>query len=179
VKYKAVLGVVALIAILGLSPTRAHAGHGGLPSALTSFFACYSINGKDSDQTVDLQTANESPISVPNRVGVQVNNGSLACTIVRMLVPSNAQQQNLAEPDPTRLTTAFNAMKCYAVTTPKGTLFPGPAGRFNFTDTIWGTLGIQVLPDGTPLPDSGSLDTETGLTISQLRYICGPAIIGQ
>jgi hypothetical protein len=177
VKRKAVLGVLALIGTLALSATAAQAGQGGLPSALTSFFACYSINGKDSGQTVDLQNADESPIAVPNRVGVQVNNGSLACTIVRMLVPSNAQSPNLAEPNPTQ-ESSFNAMKCYSVTTPKGTLFSGPAGRFNFTDTIWGTLGTQVIP-GSPSASDGSLATETGLTISQLRYICGPAIIGQ
>jgi hypothetical protein len=71
-------------------------------------------------------------------------------------------------------------MKCYSVTTPKGTLFGGPAGKFDFIDTIWGTLGTPVtLPDGTPgnPATAGSLDTETDLTISQLRYICGPAII--
>src|SRR5262249_10544643 len=105
--------------------------------------------------------------------------GSLVCTIIRMLVPTKAQNPFHAEPDPTRQgETGFNAIKCYSVTGPGGTLFSGPAGRFDLTDTIWGTLGTQVAVDGTPLPSSGSLDTEENLTIPQLRYICGPAIIG-
>jgi hypothetical protein len=173
VKCKAVLGVLALIGTLILSATVAQAGNGGLPSALTSFFACYSINGKDSGQTVDLENADESPIAVPDRAGVRIGSGSLACTIIRMLVPSKADPQFLAEPNPTQRED-FNAIKCYSVTGPGGTLFSGPAGRFNFTDTIWGTLG--TLGTGA---SPGDLDMETGLTISQLKYICGPAVIGQ
>jgi hypothetical protein len=178
VKHKAVLGTLALIATLGLSATAAHAGSGGLPSALTSFFACYSISGKDSGQTVDLQNAAESPIGVPDRSNVRIGGASLACTIIRMLVPANRQAQFLAEPNPTQRED-FNAIKCYTVTGPGGTLFPGPSGRFSFTDTIWGTLGTLPEIGEIPSPLPGSLDTETNLAVSQLKYICGPAIIGQ
>ena len=151
-KCKAVPGLLALIVTLALSATAAQAGDGGVPSALTSFFACYSINGKDSGQTVDLENAAESPIAVPNREGVRIGSGSLACTIIRMLVPSKAQPQFKAEPDPTQ-EPAFNAIKCYTVTSPGGTLFSGPSGRFSFTDTIWGTLGTLVtLPTVARLP---------------------------
>jgi hypothetical protein len=172
VKGKVVWGALALIGTLVLSATAAQAGSGGLPSALTSFFACYSLtNTKDSGQTVDLQNADESPIAVPNRNNVRIGNGSLACTIIRML---DSKTQALAEPDPTQLTTAFNGIKCYSVTSPGGSLFAGPSGTFTFTDTIWGTLG--TLPDGG---SPGGVDTEMGVAISQLKYICGPAIIGQ
>lgn len=178
-KCKVALALLASIATFALSQTAAQAGNGGLPSALTSFFACYSISGKDSGQTVDLQNADESPVAVPDRKNVRIGSASLTCTIIRMLVPANARTQFLAEPNPTQ-EQAFNAIKCYSVTGPGGTLFPGPAGRFNFTDTIWGTPGTLVtLPDGSSGPSPGSLDTERGLTISQLKYICGPAIIGQ
>jgi len=186
VTYKAVLGVLALIGTLGLSSTAAQAGNGGLPSVLTSFFACYSIiNTKDSEQTVDLQSSlqNESPIGVPDRKNVRIGSASLACTIIRMLVPSNAKTQFLAEPNPNHPNDeGFNGMKCYSVTGPGGTLFQGPSGTFNFEDTIWGSLGTLVtLPTTppTPGPAPGSLDTETGITISQLKYICGPAKITQ
>jgi hypothetical protein len=182
-KCKAVPGLLALIVTLVLSATAAQAGEGGLPSALTSFFACYSINGKDSGQTVDIVASDpdEVPIPTPARQNVRIGSGSLACTIIRMFVPPSAQSQYLAEPNPDpNQASGFNAIKCYTVTGPGGTFFPGPSGRFEFTDTIWGTLGTLVtLPDGSPgNPDTaGSLDTETNLTISQLKYICGPAII--
>jgi len=170
-------GLLATTAILVLSATTAHAGNGGLPSALTSFFACYSINGKDSGQTVDIENALESPIATPNRTGVRIGSGTLACTIIRMMVPSNAKTQFLAEPNPTQAL-GFNAIKCYTVTGPGGTLFQGTTGTFTFEDTIFGTLGtLPFLSNGSPSPRPGSLGSEVGLTVSQLKYICGPAIV--
>ena len=154
-KCKAVPGLLALIVTLVLSATVAQAGSGGLPSALTSFFACYSINGKDSGQTVDLKSddQSESPIGVPDRKNVRIGSGSLACTIIRMLVPSNAQTQFLAEPNPNHPDEeGFNGIKCYSVTGPGGTLFPGPSGTFNFEDTIWGNLGYAAGPAPYPRP---------------------------
>jgi hypothetical protein len=191
VKCKVVLGMLALIGTLALSATAAQAGSGGLPSALTSFFACYSItNTKDSGQTVDFENDQqiESPIGVPDRKGVRIGSGSLACTIIRMLVPSKATQQFLAEPNPNHPDEeGFNGIKCYSVTGPGGSLFPGPSGTFSFTDTIWGNLGTLIdipvpgssPPTTEPGPFPGSLDTEKGIVVSQLRYICGPAKITQ
>ena len=192
-KCKAALGMLALVATLVLSATAAHAGNGGLPSALTSFFACYSItNTKDSGQTADFddKAQLESPIGVPDRQNVRIGSGSLVCTIIRMLVPSKAAKQFLAEPNPNSPDEeGFNGIKCYSVSGPGGTLFSGPSGTFNLTDTIWGNLGTLVeippppgSPPGTPPtpgPFPGSLDTETGITVSQLKYICGPAKITQ
>ena len=190
VKCKTVLGALALIVTLVLSATAAQAGNGGLPSALTSFFACYSISGKDSGQTVDFDIEDQvdSPIGVPDRKKVRIGSGSLACTIIRMLVPSNATTQSFAEPNPNHPDEeGFNGIKCYSVTGPGGTLFSGPSGTFSFTDTIWGTLGtLNPLtpppgncPDSPSSPPVGCLDTETGITVSQLKYICGPAKITQ
>jgi hypothetical protein len=195
-KCKAIPGLLALIVTLVLSATAAQAGNGGLPSALTSFFACYSItNTKDSGQTVDIESADQvgSPIGVPDRKNVRIGSGSLACTLIRMLVPpsaTNPMTQFLAEPNPNHPDDeGFNGIKCYSVTGPGGTLFSGPSGTFNFEDTIWGNLGTLVelppppdSPPGTPPtpgPFPGSLDTEKGITISQLKYICGPAKITQ
>jgi len=189
VNCKAVLGVLALIGILALSATAAQAGNGGLPSALTSFFACYSItNTKDSGQVVDFDNdlVTNSPIGVPDRKGVRIGSGSLACTMVKMLV----QSQFVAEPNPEFPNDeGFNGIKCYSVTGPGGTLFPGPSGTFNFRDTIWGSLGTLITlpsppsppPPAPPIPGAfpGSLDTETGITVAQLKYICGPAKITQ
>ena len=192
-KYKAVLGILVLIGTLVLSVTASQAGNGGLPSALTSFFACYSItNTKDSGQTVDLENDDQvgSPIGVPDRANVRIGSGSLACTLIRMLVPSNAQTQFLAEPNPDfglpNKNPGFNAIKCYSVTGPGGTLFQGPSGTFSFRDTIWGSLGTLVqIPNPIPPPDTlagpfpGSFDTEERVVVSQLKYICGPAKITQ
>lgn len=174
VKGNTILGLLATTAIFALSATAAHAGNGGLPSALTSFFACYSINGKDSGQTVDLETAAESPIASANMKNVRIGSGTLACAIVRMLVPPNAAPQVLAEPNPTQ-DLAFNAMKCYAINNPGGTSFPGPKGTLNFTDAIFGTLGSLDVP-GNLFP--GSPGTESGVQVSQLKFICAPAVIG-
>lgn len=168
-------GLLATTAILALSATTAHAGNGGLPSALTSFFACYSINGKDSGQTVDIENAVESPIATPNRQSVRIGGGALTCTIIRMLVPSNAKTQFLAEPNPTQ-SQDMNAIKCYTVTAPGGTFFQGATGTFSFTDTMFGTLGTLNIPN-LVTPSPGTLGMEIGLTVSQLKFICGPAIV--
>jgi hypothetical protein len=184
VKANAVLGVLALIGTLALSATVAQAGSGGLPSALTSFFACYSLtNTKDSGQTVDLRNDlqdQDQPIPVPDRNNVRIGSGSLACTIIRMFVPPT---EVLAEPNPNHPNQqGFNAIKCYSVTAPGGSLFQGPSGTFNFEDTIWGNLGgLITLPGPPPVPgpSPGSLGTETGITVSQLKYICGPAKVTQ
>jgi len=195
VKCKAVLGALALIGTLVLSAASAQAGSGGLPSPATSFFACYSLtNTKDSEQTVDLQNDAqvESPVGVPNRQNVRIGSGSLACTLIRMFLPGT---QLLAEPNPNfglegdQNPPNFNGIKCYSATGPRGTLFPGPSGTFSFRDTIWGSLGtlIEVPPPSgsppgtppTPGASPGILDTETGITVSQLKYICGPTVIGR
>lgn len=169
------IGLLATTAILALSATTAHAGNGGLPSALTSFFACYTLNGtKDSGQTVDIENAVESPIATPNRQSVRIGSGTLTCTIIRMLVPSGAKAQVLAEPNPTQ-SQDMNAIKCYTVTAPGGTFFQGTTGIFSFQDTIFGTLGTQTIPNQSP--GTGTLGTETGITVSQLKFICGPAIV--
>jgi hypothetical protein len=42
---KVVLGVLAMIGMLALSATVAHAGGGGTPVALTSFFVCHATTG--------------------------------------------------------------------------------------------------------------------------------------
>jgi hypothetical protein len=184
VKCRAVLGGLALIGTLVLSATAAQAGDGGRPSALTSFFACYSINGRDSGQVVDVEVADQDPIAALDRSNVRIGAGTLACAIVKLFVRQpTATDRVLAEPDPT-LEGGFNAIKCYSVTGPGGTSLPGPSISHTVIDAIFGNLGTLVEPLPSPAPQPppgatpGTLGPEMGIQVSQLKYICGPAIFG-
>src|SRR5262245_57162472 len=115
--------MLALIGTIALSATVAQAGHGGQPSALTSFFACYSINGSDAGQVVDVKVPPESPIASGNRNNVRIGAGTLACSIVRLFVRQpTATAPVLAEPDPQQQVEGgalnSNAITCYSVTGP-------------------------------------------------------------
>src|SRR5262249_24056823 len=155
-------------------------GAGGKPSALTSFFACYSVSGHDPGQTVDVDVTDQSPVVASDRSNVRIGAASLACAIVKVFVHQPAGRV-LAEPDPTQHgETAFNAIKCYSVTGPGGTNLPqGPTGLpYQASDAILGILGTleEPLPPPAPQPPPGatpgSLGTEQGIQVSQLRYIC-------
>jgi len=183
VKCKAVLGLLVLIVTVVLSATAAQAGNGGTPSALTSFFACYSINGRDSGQVVDVDITDQSPIASADRTSVRIGAGTLACALVKLFVRQpTATNPVLAEPDPTQIGESFNTIKCYSVTGPGGTSLPGPSIPYSAMDTIFGHLGTLVAPLPLPAPQppsgatAGTLGTETGIQVSQLKYICGPAV---
>ena len=184
-KCKAVLGVLALIGTLVLSATAAQAGDGGRPSALTSFFACYSINGRDTGQVVDLEVPDQSPIASADRSNVRIGGGALACAIVKLFVRQPVAGRVLAEPDPQQVG-GFDAIKCYSVTGPGGTSLPGPSGPpYNAEDAFFGDLGTTDPPPDPPTPNAplgataGTLGTELGIQVSQLKYICGPATFGR
>ena len=178
-KCRTVLGVLALIGTLVLSATAAQAGDGGKPSALTSFFACYSINGRDAAKVVDVDVPDQSPITSLDRSNVRIGAGSLACAIVKLFVRQpGVTDPVLAEPDPEQRTGALNAIKCYNVTVPGGTSLPGPQAAYKVEDALFGQLGI--LQGETPPPGvtAGVMGTEGGVQVSQLKFICGPAIFG-
>jgi hypothetical protein len=170
--------MLALIGTLALSATVAQAGSGGRPSALTSFFACYTIDGHDSGQVVDVDVTEQSPIASPDRIGVRVGAGTLACGLIKLFVRQpNVTDPVLVEPDPNAVdentSSGFNAIKCYSVTTPKGTSFPGPSGAVSIIDALFGHLGTL-----TGTATEGTLGEEKPVNFSQFKYICGPAKFG-
>jgi hypothetical protein len=101
-----VLGVLAGFAVLGWSATAAHAGAGGNPSPLTSFFVCNFINGAAPGQVVDVD---ENALG-PAREGVKVGKATLACA-------QTFVSQNGIAIDPG----TADQLKCYSVSVGKET----------------------------------------------------------
>ena len=160
--------VLAAIGILALSATMAQAGDGGRPSPLTSFFVCHSINGASANKTVDLQ----SPVFGPDKVGVKIGNGTLACAWAKLFpsgdlpTPDNPQTLNEVVPNPGGL---LDQLKCYTVSVSRKT-----SGNtlYNVTDALFAADLTALLDENSPGP--GNLGTET-VNPSELRLICGPA----
>lgn len=160
---KSKLGLVlAAIGILALSATMAQAGDGGKPNPLTSFFVCHSINGASADKTVDLQ----SPVFGPDKVGVKIGNGTLACAWAKLFTPgglTNPNQEIAPNPSGT-----LDQLKCYSVSVSRKTSGPGV---FNVTDVLFGANPELV----SAFPSGNFLGTEFGVNPTELRIICGPA----
>jgi len=147
--------------ILALSATVAHAGDGGRPSPLTSFFVCQSISGSSADKVVDVQ----SPVFGPDRQSVKIGNGTLACSLARLFTPGNlGVPSEEITPNPTNVIDP--QLKCYTVSVTRKT--SGPA-LFTSSDVLF----------ASPLSTVGSPNTilgmETGIQMTEIRYICGPA----
>jgi len=102
---KRVLIVLAVIAILGLSSTGAHAGAGGSPSPLTSFFVCNSINGEDANRQVNV----ESSFWNFNPLNVRIGNATLACAFAKLIDPQSGTE---IEPNPDL---TKQQLKCYSI----------------------------------------------------------------
>ena len=80
-KHRVISGVLAGIALLTLSAAVAHAGAGGHPFPLTSFFVCDSLTkGQDASQVVDIG----GPFIGPVRSGVRIGSGVLACAVAKL-----------------------------------------------------------------------------------------------
>jgi hypothetical protein len=145
---KRVVGMLAVIALLGVSATGVEAGFGSKPSALTSFFVCKSISGDDPEQRVDA-TDSTSPgagwgLALQN---VKVGAATLACAFTS-LFPAGQTTEKDANPDLSR--TNF---KCYSVSVPRGQ----QPGHSTYTATD------EFFPSGTPVSSSS------------VQLICAPA----
>ena len=166
-KSKFVLTVLAAIGIFALSATMAQAGDGGHPSPLTSFFVCHSINGSSANKVVDIQ----SPVFGPDKVGVKIGNGTLACAIAKLFpagdlpTPTNPQTLNEVVPNPGGV---LDQLKCYTISVARKTSGPG---IFSVSDELFAPT-LALVGDA---PDASVLGTETGINPSELRFICGPA----
>ena len=154
-KGKVVLGMLAMIGILALSATGAQAGSGSMPSPLTSFFVCHSINGDDPGKVLDLQ----SPVFGPNRQSVRIGNGTLACAWAKLFPPGKTLPADEISPNPF---STLSQLKCYNVSVSRKTSTTGQIPtRYSATDVLFGDLTV--------------LGTENDIQVSELRYICGPA----
>jgi hypothetical protein len=161
VKGKVILAVLGAIGVLALSTPAAHAGAGGSPLPLTSFFVCHGINADaPSPQTaVDV----DSSVFLTNPQGVKIGSGVLACVVAKLFpagsthVPCPGTDCNEINPTPVNNSTIQEGVKCYAVSgsrQPGALLGPGP-NTFTATDRLFG-----VDPD---------------VQVNQFQYICGPA----
>jgi len=148
VKRKVVSGVLAVMGVLALSAVAAHAGNGGVPFALTSFFVCNTINGDDTGRVVDIVAPNIGPA----RQRVRLGNGTLACAVAKLFVSGTN-----TEIKPNNPAIGNTQLKCYAVTTsPRNSGSPPPS--YSITDQLF-------------------TGTDTGVQDNGIQFICAPAQI--
>ena len=111
-----------MIALVALSATGAQAGGGGMPSPLTGFFLCRSINGDDAGRRVDVVSSNPGSgwgFALP---GVRIGNAILGCAFTKLLIPTTATEIG---PNPGA---SFDQLKCYSVSVPRSqTGTPSPS----------------------------------------------------
>jgi hypothetical protein len=157
---KRVLGMLAVIAFVALAATAAQAGHGGSPSALTSFFVCNSINGEDAAKRVDIDASTWNF----NPTNARLGNATLMCVFAKLFPPKSTHIPcpgvgcNEIDPNP-GLDLAKQNLKCYAVSVQKGPIGNTPPPSYTVTDQLFGT--------------------DPDVTGSSLQYICAPASLTQ
>jgi hypothetical protein len=150
--------VLVVIGILVLSATVAHAGHGGEPFAIKSFFVCQNINGPASGAQVDVQgaTFNNNP------KGVTIGQAIFACVVAKLFpagvtpIPCPDLNCNEIPPQPPG---DQNGITCYAFGPKQG----GTSGQ----------------PPAYNMLDNLSGDTTDVQQASSVKYICAPSLFTQ
>src|SRR5215813_3855770 len=128
-------GVLAGIGMLALSTTTAQAGSGGgVPTALTSFFVCRTINGDAPGRSVDVEARSTDPTNQAGwnflARGVRLGNATLACAFAKLFQPPTPPQlpfdpnlvldpQVLDNQVPPQPITKYKDLKCYAISLAK------------------------------------------------------------
>ena len=183
---KVVSGVLAGIGMLALSTTAAHAGSGGgVPTALTSFFVCKTINGDAPARSVDVEALDASRTVGWNfrALGVRLGNATLACAFAKLFQPATPPQlpfdpnlvldpQVLDNQVPPQPLTKYKDLKCYAISLPKSQMLDPITGL-----PLTGTPPSYTVDDNlfpTPSP-SGLGGEDRDVTGSSVTYICAPA----
>jgi len=163
---KFVFKALAMIGLLTLSATGAQAGSGGLPSPLTSFLVCKSVNGGSPNLNVDVDSSNQGGWGfVLNNV--QIGNATLACAFAKLFPGGSTDHiactgQNSAvcnEIPPNDSTGSKTNLKCYAMSVARGQISGSPPPRYTMTDQLLGQ--------------------DSNVAGSSLQYICAPASILQ
>jgi hypothetical protein len=165
VKGRVVLGMLAMIGMLALSAMVAHAGGRGNPVALTSFFACHTINGASVGTKVDVYSNEVGPgLGVPSRKNVTIGQAILACAQVFLFhagvtpeLDDNGSPTNNISPDISSSTPT--EMKCYTASVSKKS----------------GQAGSLTIEDGLFLERFGL--TETVPVGRDPKLICAPASV--
>lgn len=181
-KSKFVLRVLAVMGILALSASVAQAGDGGKPTPLAGFFICYSINGDRTGHVVDVK----SPVFGADQQSVRIGKGALACAWARLFTRGNLPTDttpspfpNEVDPSPTDLTR--DQLKCYDVTVARkksGHDRHDGQAVFAVNDSLYaGTL--PLMENGNPGGGPGSTEPAVMIKLSDVKYICGPAVYFQ
>ena len=156
-KSKVAVVLLAVIGILTLSVTAAHAGFGGVPFPINSFFVCHGINadappGKFVD--VDLSLFGSNPQNV------KIGNGILACVVARLFHAGTPHVAvNEIHPNPPDGSTDRVGLKCYTFSASRQSRqqsTPGLPDSYIATDELFGE----------------DLDVQAN---QLLQYICAPA----
>jgi hypothetical protein len=166
VKNGVVFGGLAMIGMLALSATVAHAGGRGNPVALTSFFTCHTINGASLGTKVDIYSNEVGPgVGVPSRTNVTIGQGILACAQVFLFHagvtptidpatgdPTNNISPQISNPTP-------NELKCYTASVSKKS---GESGSITIEDALFNNVfGLD----------------ETVSVLRDPKLICAPASV--
>jgi hypothetical protein len=125
---RVVSGMLAVIALVALSATGAHAGSGGTPSPLTSFFVCNSISGEDAGRRVNVDSSfwNFNPLNV------RIGNATLACAFAKLFDPTTGAA---IEPNPDL---SKQQLKCYSISVARQS-GNSPPPSYTVTDELLGT----------------------------------------
>jgi hypothetical protein len=145
-KRNVVWGVLAVMGILALTVTTAHAGEGGIPFPLTSFFVCQGIHGDDPGKEVNVTDS----VLLTNPQNVRIGNGVLACVVAKLFDVITGTE---IDPNPGNATNN-DGLKCYNVSVsrqPNST----PPTLWDVTDELFGM--------------------EPDIQASSFQYICAPA----
>jgi hypothetical protein len=151
VKGKVVSGVLAVAVTLALSAAMAHAGAGGIPSALTSFFVCHGIHGDQVGQNFDVESPVFGPTDAGSPIlqGIKLGKATLACAFAR-LFPSGSTEPIEPGEGP--------ELKCYQITATRKVKVKPPTQYLAF-DALAGEEGETV-----------------SVPASNLQYLCAPSI---
>ena len=146
-KSRVVLGMLAMIGMLALSATVAHAGGRGIPVALTSFFVCHATpSGEVLQQKVGVES-DKIQGGGAARTLITIGQAVMACAQAALFTPGTN-----TEIPPNPPTGAFE-LRCYSVSAQKKTAV---AEVFDVEDALSGD--------------------ETGVPVARdIRFVCGPA----
>ena len=147
-KSRVVLSALVVIGSLALSAPAAHAGSGGTPSPLTSFFVCHGISkGTASGAFVDV----DSSFFGANPLGVKIGSGVLACAFAKLFQAGTSVE---IEPNPSVGLGQNEQLKCYAFSASRQPS-SAPPTPYDVSDAL--------------------LSQDLGVQANQLHFICAPA----
>ena len=183
-KSKVISVMLVGIALVALSASAAHAGAGGVPIPLTSFFVCDGIKGQDSGQVVDI----EGPfIGIP-RSAVRIGGAVLSCAVAK-LFPSG---QPKIPCSPTNSCPAGSGLYCAVSDPVTGAgvceLAPNPSNldpqAVTYDQLKCYNVAVSPRRTGSPPPSYKVTDQlvgeESGVQDSGIQYVCAPAqFLGQ